>query len=91
MNAFKLPQSIPQDLLLICDLIGVSNDAPSLNHPSSTAVRTDDSIDSSDSEIASEDEIEAVLIPVNDEDRLQGSKSMHVASFSPLLFRLPIQ
>jgi hypothetical protein len=85
MNGFKLPQSIPQDLLLICDLIS----DPLPHSPRHFTViqtddsKTDDSIDSSDSEIASEDEIEAVLIPLNDEDELQGSKAMHVPLSSP--------
>ena len=85
MNDFKLPQNFPQDLLLICDLIGVptDSDAPPLSPRIPVVVQTDDDIDSSDSEIASEDEIEAELIPVNYADNLQGHKAMHVLLSSP--------
>jgi H/ACA ribonucleoprotein complex non-core subunit NAF1 len=80
MNGFKLPQNFPQDLLLICDLIGVPTDPPPLSPRISAVVQlTDDNgIDSSDSEIASEDEIEAELIPVGYEDDLKGPRAMHV-------------
>jgi H/ACA ribonucleoprotein complex non-core subunit NAF1 len=73
MNDFKLPQTISQDLLLIRDLIGVP---PNPWIP--TVVQKDDSIDSSDSEIASEDEIEAELIPLSSEEELGGFKAVHV-------------
>jgi H/ACA ribonucleoprotein complex non-core subunit NAF1 len=87
MNGFKLPQNTPQDLLLILDLIGVPrSDVPPLTSSSqivkSAVVQTDD-IDSSDSEIASEDEIEADLIPINYEDELQEPKTMHVVRLFP--------
>lgn len=88
MNGFKLPQNTPQDLLLILNLIGVPSDVPPLTGSpqivKSAVVQTDDSdIASSDSEIASEDEIEADLIPVNYEDELQESKTMHVVRLLP--------
>jgi H/ACA ribonucleoprotein complex non-core subunit NAF1 len=81
MNDFKLPQTIPQDLLLIRNLIGVPSDAPPLNPRFPRAVRAADSdnIDSSDSEIASEDEIEAELILFNSEEELRGTKAVHVS------------
>lgn len=85
MNGFKLPQDISQDLLLISDLIGVSSDVPPLSPRISIEVQPDDSVDSSDTEIASEDEIQADLIPVNHEGELQGLQTMHVPMF-PLLY-----
>lgn len=86
MDTFKVPQNIPQDLLLIHDIIGVL--APELPPPPSiksqkvVQLAEDDSIDSSDSEIASEDEIEADLIPVHDED--ENSKPMYIYTLSAL-------
>ncbi|KAG6865761.1 hypothetical protein C0991_011958 [Blastosporella zonata] len=61
---------MPQDLLLIHDIIGVSPTppiAPTKSH-NTLAVTDDDCIDSSDSENGSEDEIEADLTAINDED-----------------------
>lgn len=65
---FKVPSLIPQDLLLIQDLIGT------LPESSVTAKDVPDSLDSSDDSIASsndeaesEDEVEAGLVP-HDED-----------------------
>ena len=83
MKGFKLPQNFPQDLLLICDIVGVPADAPPLSPGIPAVVQTDDGIDSSDSEIASEDEIEAELIPVNYADDLQRHKAMHVLLSPP--------
>ncbi|KAF9015704.1 Gar1/Naf1 RNA binding region-domain-containing protein [Cyathus striatus] len=63
MASFKVPTTIPQDLLLISDIIGVPSISPSPQPPH-------DDIDSSDSEAenASEDEIEAVLLPSNQDN-----------------------
>lgn len=82
MNGFKLPQDISQDLLLISDLIGVSSDVPPLSPRISIEVQPDDSVDSSDTEIASEDEIQADLIPVNHEGELQGLQTIPVSDSS---------
>ena len=60
MDGFKVPQNIPQDLLLIQEFIGVPN-------PTSEPQQEDD-IDSSDSETVSEDEVAADLIKGTDED-----------------------
>ncbi|KAF9245834.1 NAF1-domain-containing protein [Melanogaster broomeanus] len=66
---FKVPSTIPQDLLLIQDLIGdpdsftvIPNRIP--DPPSSS----DDSIDSTDNEVGSEDEVEAGLLPAEEEN-----------------------
>ena len=60
MDGFKVPQNIPQDLLLIQEFIGVPNPTPK--------PQEEDEIDSSDSETVSEDEIAADLIKGTDED-----------------------
>ena len=62
MDEFKVPQNIPQDLLLIQEFIDVPNPTPN--------PQQDDDIDSSgsDSETVSEDEIAADLIKGTDED-----------------------
>ena len=60
MDGFKVPQNIPQDLLLIQEFIGVPNPAPK--------PQQEDDIDSSDSETVSEDEIAADLIKETDEE-----------------------
>ncbi|TFK41856.1 Gar1/Naf1 RNA binding region-domain-containing protein [Crucibulum laeve] len=68
MDGFKVPQSIPQDLLLIRDLVGISEEVKPT--PLVTVkVGEQDDISSSDSESnASEDEIVASLIEVKDEE-----------------------
>lgn len=60
MDGFKVPQNIPQDLLLIQEFIGVPNPTPE--------PQQEDDIDSSDSETVSEDEVAADLIKGTDED-----------------------
>lgn len=81
MDAFKLPQAIPQDLLLIQDIIGpleVSDPAvtPLSSLPqvpsTGTVEKEDDDIGSSGEENDSEDEIAADLITATatDEDDL---------------------
>ena len=60
MDGFKVPQNIPQDLLLIQEFIGVPNPIPK--------PQQEDDIDSSDSETVSEDEIAADLIKGTDDD-----------------------
>ncbi|KAG6817931.1 hypothetical protein H0H87_012399 [Tephrocybe sp. NHM501043] len=71
MDTFRVPQTIPQDLLLIHDLIGVVPPVSVIPAKSQTTVQPDDDcIDSSDSENGSEDEIEADLTAINDEDDL---------------------
>ncbi|KAG6910493.1 hypothetical protein DXG01_009912 [Tephrocybe rancida] len=70
MDAFRIPQTIPQDLLLIHDIIGVAPTAPAVPNKFQNTQAADDCIDSSDSENGSEDEIEADLTTINDEDGL---------------------
>lgn len=64
----RVPSVLPQDLLLIQDLIGT------LPLPTVTTKRTpdspdpsDDSIASTDDEVESEEEVEANLVPPNDD------------------------
>ena len=72
MDGFKVPQNIPQDLLLIQEFISVP--------PTPNPLQEDD-IDSSDSETVSEDEIAADLIAdATDEDNL--TKTVYVFSSS---------
>lgn len=65
---FKVPSTIPQDLLLIQDLIGT---LPSLSvaskHVADSLDSSDDSIASTDGEAESEDEVEADLAPRDDD------------------------
>jgi H/ACA ribonucleoprotein complex non-core subunit NAF1 len=66
---FKVPSAIPQDLLLIQDLIGT----PALLTETPTRISDppnsgDDSIDSTDNEVDSEDEVEADLLPRKEEN-----------------------
>lgn len=60
MDGFKVPQNVPQDLLLIQEFIDVPNPTPN--------PQQEDEIDSSGSETVSEDEIAADLIKGTDED-----------------------
>ncbi|KAJ6609385.1 hypothetical protein B0H10DRAFT_2298041 [Mycena sp. CBHHK59/15] len=61
--SFLVPDVVSQDLLLIRDIIGVPEPAPQ-----KPPVEFEDNIDSSDSENPSEDEIEADLVKVEEED-----------------------
>ena len=65
---FKVPSTVPQDLLLIQDLIGT---LPPLNisqkRVPDSPDSSDDSIASTESEVESEDEVEAGLAPRDDE------------------------
>ena len=80
MNNFKVPQNIPQDLLLISEFIDVPEEKPK----NLVTKQQDDDIDSSGSDSnASEDEIEADLIAVEDEDSVV-VKSLYVARFPSL-------
>ncbi|KIJ66237.1 hypothetical protein HYDPIDRAFT_26605 [Hydnomerulius pinastri MD-312] len=61
---FKIPSSIPQDLLLIQDLVGTPpprSVTPKCHEDPSDS--SDDSIASTDNEVDSEDEVEADLLP----------------------------
>ncbi|KAJ7109895.1 Gar1/Naf1 RNA binding region-domain-containing protein [Mycena epipterygia] len=60
--SFLVPSIVSQDLLLIQDIIGVPQTAPQRPPP-----KLEDDIESSDSENASEDEIEADLVKVENE------------------------
>lgn len=63
---FKVPSTVPQDLLLIQDLIGTIPPLTlSAKHVPDDS--SDDSIASTDGEVESEDEVEADLAP-GDED-----------------------
>lgn len=74
---FKAPGSIPQDLLLIHDLIG---DTLQLSH-NREEVQEDISSSGSDSDsLASEDEIEAELMKNATEDDIKSSNVMYVLS-----------
>ena len=64
MAGFKFPQDIPQDLLLIQELVGGAASA----HTTSLQIERDEDIDSSASEIDSQDEIEAQLLSKMGED-----------------------
>jgi len=90
MDRFKVPLSIPQDLLLIQEYIGVP---PPLPAPKKleTEVDEDDDISSSseeDSDVASEEEIAADLAAgaVTDEDDL----TMKKYDFALLLLHLSL-
>lgn len=72
---FKVPESIPQDLLLIHDLIGEIPAQPTTRNRSNgppvvhTEVDDDDEINSSGNEGDSEDEVEADLdVKIEDDD-----------------------
>lgn len=85
MDNFKVPQNIPQDLLLISEFIDIPDEKPK----NLVVKQQDDDIDSSGSESnASEDEIEADLIAVEDEDSVV-VKSLYVSSF-PSFDYLPL-
>lgn len=81
MDGFKVPQTIPQDLLLIQEYIGVPPPLPAPKKLEREADIDDDDISSSDddseeSDIACEEEIAADLIAgaVTDEDDLAMKK-----------------
>lgn len=67
MDGFKIPVNIPQDLLLIHELIGTPEVQDVLKSviPIVDKVDADEDIESSGSEVASEDEIDAVLKAVD--------------------------
>lgn len=86
--AFKVPESIPQDLLLIQGLIGEVSISPPTNlGKGSPAVKPeveDDDISSSSSEDDSEDEVnevEATLEVTEEEDRVPPSMNTCVPYF----------
>ena len=64
MAGFEFPQDIPQDLLLIQELVEGTTSAPT----TSLQIDGDEDIDSSASEIDSQDEIEAQLLSKTGED-----------------------
>ncbi|KAL0581051.1 hypothetical protein V5O48_000944 [Marasmius crinis-equi] len=80
MDHFKVPSDIPQDLLLIQSIVGVTEQLPKIitktDNPHQTSIATssdassssDDSIASSDSEVDSEDEIETELKVVDEKE-----------------------
>ncbi|KAJ7103223.1 NAF1-domain-containing protein [Mycena belliarum] len=63
--SFLVPTVVPQDLLLIQDLIGAPQPA---SPPKPPALKLDNDIDSSGSENESENEVEADLVKVEEED-----------------------
>lgn len=67
MAAFKVPQTLPQDLLLISEFVDVPEKS---EKPKNIAEEDSDDIASSDSEKESEEEIEKVLtaLPENEEE-----------------------
>jgi len=80
-DCFKVPQSVPQDLLLIQGFVDVP--------PPSTATTTsvpDDSISSSSEEEASEEEIAANLIKGTATDDDDVSVTAYVSTASPFYF-----
>jgi H/ACA ribonucleoprotein complex non-core subunit NAF1 len=66
---FKVPKSVPQDILLIQEIVGVVPPPKSdvWKHVHKSADSSDDSIASSSSEIDSEDEVEADLMVPEEE------------------------
>ncbi|KAH0838065.1 Gar1/Naf1 RNA binding region-domain-containing protein [Lanmaoa asiatica] len=73
---FKVPSTVPQDLLLIQDLIGtIPSLAVTAKHVPDSLDSSDDSIASTDGEVESEDEVEADLA-LRDED--SGMSDTHV-------------
>ena len=63
MSDFQVPVHLPQDLLLIHDLVGeLEVPKPIVPNPRKLPTLVNDCIDSSDSENASEDEVEADLV-----------------------------
>jgi H/ACA ribonucleoprotein complex non-core subunit NAF1 len=97
MDRFKVPQSIPQDLLLIQEYIGVLPPLPAPQKPEPAVDDEEDDINSSseeESDNASEEEIAADLIAaeaVTDEDDLVKEKYVLLflyTSYSPNWFLL---
>jgi H/ACA ribonucleoprotein complex non-core subunit NAF1 len=75
-QGFKVPSTIPQDLLLIQDLIGpLIPSTPPLNLP---AVGPDDSVDSSGESTDSAEEVEANLLFVGGKSTRSVSYFMHL-------------
>ncbi|KAH7930936.1 NAF1-domain-containing protein [Leucogyrophana mollusca] len=64
---FKVPENIPQDILLIQDLVGVVTPVKQDHRKDVHIESSDDSIDSSGSDGDSEDEVEANLLITPDE------------------------
>lgn len=61
---FKIPSAIPQDLLLIQDIVGAVGDTKSQSTPIQAASQSDNnSIASSEEDTASEDEVDDLLVP----------------------------
>lgn len=69
MSAFKLPVSVPQDLLLIQDLVGEIQ--PTQTPPLSVKIDEDEDIGSSGSECDSENEVAADLTCKNEDSDIE--------------------
>lgn len=70
MDSFKIPSSVPQDLQLIHEIIGEISIPPVQKSasPQPTSVVFDEDINSSDSDIDSEREVEANILGGPDEE-----------------------
>jgi hypothetical protein len=74
-EGFKIPSTVPQDILLIHDIIGPLIPTQSLNPP---AADPDDSVDSSGESTDSAEEVEANLLLVGGKSTRSVSYFMHL-------------
>ncbi|KAA1468127.1 NAF1-domain-containing protein [Dentipellis sp. KUC8613] len=80
---FKVPEIVPQDLLLIQDLVGQIQKAPEVPHTVAVAIKQEeDDIASSDDGANSEDEVEAEVLAGGEEDGSGSSKSTGLSDSS---------
>lgn len=71
-EGFKIPSAVPQDILLIQDIIGLI--------PPSQTLTPDDSVDSSGESTDSAEEVEANLLVVGGKSTRSVSYFMHLTS-----------
>jgi hypothetical protein len=81
MAAFKVPRTLPQDLLLISEFVDVQEQHHS---PKPLAQDNDDNVESSGSEIESEEEIEKDLTALQDDGDEDAKPSYVVLPSVPL-------
>ncbi|TFY71330.1 hypothetical protein EVG20_g1687 [Dentipellis fragilis] len=80
---FKVPEIVPQDLLLIQDLVGQIQKAPEVPHAVPVIMKEEeDDIASSDDGANSEDEVEAEVLPGGEEEGSGSSKSTGLSDSS---------
>ncbi|KAI6163896.1 Gar1/Naf1 RNA binding region-domain-containing protein [Pisolithus thermaeus] len=80
---FRQPHAIPQDLLLIQDIVATTPHVATTSSRTSEVTSDDDSIASTDNEIDSEVEVEADLVPIEEDKEKQENDELANATVHP--------